>query len=397
MAIIVSACLLGEKVRYNKSDKAHAKIMELMRRGAEIVSVCPEMLGGLPTPRPPAEISSCGRVLTKDGCDLSQNYDEGAQRTCAAATANLVPLAILKEKSPACGVKLVYDGTHTSTLIPGSGVAAKALMQKGVHVMSEVDVEALEPTVEHPIALILGSGLAKLSEHIKVVRHIPYTQIEDFPQDARPVEGHIYEAQVGTLDGVPVVVYPGRVHLYQGYSAKEVTSLVRHAHKLGCRSIVLSCASGALAHTQLGLAVHTDQINLTARSPLMDTKLSSEVESPFTDMSVPYHPYFIELCKMVAAQQQIPLHEAIYAGVTGPAYETPAEAAYLEKLGATHVGMSMVLETIQAKALGMNVLGLTLATNHAGAKDVSHQDVLEASRKAQDQFQMLVRGFLTLL
>ena len=96
------------------------------------------------------------------------------------------------------------------------------------------------------MAIVLGSGLGRLGSFVKTVRRIPYSRIKGFPQDARPVLGHAFEAKLGTLDGVPVVVYPGRIHLYQGYSAYEVTSLVRHAHSLGCKSIVFACATGAV-------------------------------------------------------------------------------------------------------------------------------------------------------
>ena len=119
--------------------------------------------------------------------------------------------------------------------------------------MSKEDlVEYCAPSMEHPVAIVLGSGLGALADRVKVVRRIPYEDIDGFPQEALPIEGHRFEVLVGTIDGVPVVVYPGRVHLYQGYNALQVTSLVRHAHRLGCRDIILTCASGAVRDAKPG-------------------------------------------------------------------------------------------------------------------------------------------------
>ena len=98
--------------------------------------------------------------------------------------------------------------------------------------MSKEDlVEYCAPSMEHPVAIVLGSGLGALADRVKVVRRIPYEDIDGFPQEALPIEGHRFEVLVGTIDGVPVVVYPGRVHLYQGYNALQVTSLVRHQNQ----------------------------------------------------------------------------------------------------------------------------------------------------------------------
>ena len=136
--------------------------------------------------------------------------------------------------------------------------------------MSKEDlVEYCAPSMEHPVAIVLGSGLGALADRVKVVRRIPYEDINGFPQEALPIEGHRFEVLVGTIDGVPVVVYPGRVHLYQGYNALQVTSLVRHAHRLGCRDIILTCASGAVRDAKPGtFGLITDQMNLTGHNPL---------------------------------------------------------------------------------------------------------------------------------
>ena len=134
--------------------------------------------------------------------------------------------------------------------------------------VSEEIVRECRPSVEHPVAIVLGSGLGHLGSLVRAVRRIDYRDIDGFPLSARPVAGHRFEATVGTIDDVPVVVYPGRIHLYQGYSAAEVTSLVRHAHHLGCRDIIFACATGAVpGMAPMGLGILTDQIEPHGAQP----------------------------------------------------------------------------------------------------------------------------------
>ena len=254
-----------------------------------------------------------------------------------------------------------------------------------------------KPTVEHPIAIVLGSGLGALAERVRVVRNIPYSDIDGFPVEAVPVAGHRYEVLVGEIDEVPVVVYPGRVHMYQGYDALEVTSLVRHAHKLGCRSIVLSCASGAVRDIEPGtVGLITDQINLTGRNPLAsaDGVAAAELDVPFVPMAGAYSAYLSQLAREAASEQGIELAEGTYVGLLGPTYETAAEIRMLASFGADYVGMSTVCETIMARALGMQVLGLTLVTNKAGRADNNHAEVLKAADVAAEATQSIALGVL---
>ena len=264
--------------------------------------------------------------------------------------------------------------------------------------VTEETVRACRPSVEHPVAIVLGSGLGHLGSLVRPVRRIDYRDIEGFPLSARPVAGHRFEATVGTIDEVPVVVYPGRIHLYQGYSAAEVTSLVRHAHHLGCRDVVFACATGAVpGNAGVGLGILSDQINLTGRNPLAEWDGLRDVESPFVDMNEAYSPYLRALARGVADDLGIHVEEGVYAGVLGPCFETPAEVAALRALGVSYVGMSTVNEVIMARALGMHVLGLTLAANESGAPAVSHDTVLEAAGRHAEDFESLVRGVLRLL
>ena len=396
MRVAISSCLLGAPVRYDGGSKPISEVIELAQK-VEVVRVCPETASGLPVPRPPAEQRE-GRVYLSDGRDVTREFDLGARRCLNALGRSPVSLAVLKAKSPSCGVGLVYDGTYSGRLVPGRGVFAARLEEEGVCVVTEDTVKSCKPSVEHPVAIVLGSGLGHLGSLVRPVRRIDYRDIEGFPMSAKPVEGHRFEATVGTIDDVPVVVYPGRIHLYQGYSAAEVTALVRHAHHLGCRDIVFACATGAVpGQAHVGLGILTDQINLTGRNPLAEWDGLRDVESPFVDMNDAYSPYLRTLARGVADDLGIAVEEGVYAGVLGPCFETPAEVAALRTLGVSYVGMSTVCEVIMARALDMNVLGLTLAANESGATGVSHESVLEAAGRHAEDFERLVRGVLRLL
>lgn len=396
MRVAISACLLGAPVRYDGGSKPSAEVQRLAER-VDVVRVCPETASGLPVPRPPAEQVG-GRVLLADGRDVTEEFALGAEHCAGLVSRPPVSLAVLKAKSPSCGVGLVYDGTYSGRLVAGQGVFAERLEREGICVVTEETVRACRPSVEHPVAIVLGSGLGHLGSLVRPVRRIDYRDIEGFPLSARPVAGHSFEATVGTIDEVPVVVYPGRIHLYQGYSAAEVTSLVRHAHHLGCRDIVFACATGAVpGNAGVGLGILSDQINLTGRNPLAEWDGLRDVESPFVDMNEAYSPYLRALARGVADDLGIHVEEGVYAGVLGPCFETPAEVAALRALGVSYVGMSTVNEVIMARALGMHVLGLTLAANESGAPAVSHDTVLEAAGRHAEDFESLVRGVLRLL
>lgn len=406
MNLVVSACLMGEACRYDGGSKPCAEVQALSRRvracGGNVCPVCPERAGGLPVPRPPAEIMG-ERVLARDGRDVTAAFERGAQRSVREACAHGVPpLAVLKAKSPSCGVGLVYDGTYSGQLTVGDGVFSRLLQKKGVVVATEDDVRVCRPSVEHPVAVVLGSGLGHLAGLVKPVRRISYYDMPGFPASARPVAGHSFEATVGTINGVPVVVYPGRPHLYQGFTAVEVTSLVRHARRLGCRVVVFACATGAIPDmARPGLGIICDHINLTGHNPLrgysgQERELAS-VDDDFFDMVDVYTPYLRGVARGVAGDLGIELGEGVLAGVLGPSFETPAEAAALGRLGVSYVGMSTVCEAIMAHALGMRVLGLTLAANYAGKPGISHHSVLMAARYHSEDFERLMCGILKLL
>ena len=229
MHIAVSACLLGERCRYDGGTKPDEAVIRLSGK-TEPVPICPERLSGLPIPRPPAEIRD-GHVYLRDGRDVTEEFETGAKCALARVREQPVPLAVLKAKSPSCGAGLIYDGSYSGRTIEGDGVFARLLEEEGITVVSETTVESVHPSVEHPVAIILGTGLGHLKSLVHPVRRIDYHDIEGFPDEAQPMPGHTFEATIGTIDNVPVIVYPGRIHLYQGYSASEICALVRHAHR----------------------------------------------------------------------------------------------------------------------------------------------------------------------
>lgn len=136
--IIVSACLAGIRCRYDGKDNANEKVMDLVKKG-NAIPVCPEQLGGLPTPRIPAEIID-DQVLNKKGINVTKNFVKGAQETLRLAKLANCTEAILKQGSPSCGYGKVYDGSHTGRVIEGMGLTAQILSQNGIHVLTEEDL-----------------------------------------------------------------------------------------------------------------------------------------------------------------------------------------------------------------------------------------------------------------
>ena len=139
MKLLVSACLLGVCCRYDGDSKAYPE-MEKLARCHTLVPVCPEQLGGLPTPRPPAERRAAG-VFNREGADVTAAYDRGAREVLRLARLYGCTVAILKERSPACGSGKIYDGTFTKTLVDGYGAAAELLAKNGIRVLGESDLE----------------------------------------------------------------------------------------------------------------------------------------------------------------------------------------------------------------------------------------------------------------
>ncbi|HTU81910.1 MAG TPA: purine-nucleoside phosphorylase [Candidatus Acidoferrales bacterium] len=237
------------------------------------------------------------------------------------------------------------------------------------------DAETVENTAggKVDVALVLGSGLSSMIGGAFAYRAIPYDRLLGMPVSS--LEGHAGEALVGTWREKRILVFAGRSHLYQGFSAQQVTTSVRLAHAAGARAIVLTNAAGSL-DPQLAvgsLMLISDHINLTGRNPLVGTT----VRDPFIDMCDAYSPRMRDIVKRVAKPEHR-VTEGIYAGVLGPSYETPAEAAFMRQIGARACGMSTVLEAILARSLGLSVLGISAITNVAGARG-PHSEIVAAA------------------
>jgi len=246
------------------------------------------------------------------------------------------------------------------------------------------------------VGLVLGSGLGALADRLEGAVSIPYEEIPEFP--AASVAGHAGRLVVGTLGGVPVAAMQGRVHAYEGWSAGDLTFGVRLLAATGVRALLVTNAAGAV---NPGLAPGdlvriTDQLNLTGLNPLTGPN-DERIGPRFPDMSQPYDPQLGALLDASAARLGIGLGTGVYAGVSGPSYETPAEIRMLRTLGADLVGMSTVLEVIAARHAGIRVAAVSLVTNLAAGlagKPLSHTDVLAAGEGARDRVTRLAMAWV---
>lgn len=238
------------------------------------------------------------------------------------------------------------------------------------------------------VAIVLGSGLSQAVCDRIDGRDIAY---EKLGAPGAGVAGHPGKARVGTWVGKRVAAFAGRAHLYEGYSAREVTYTVRLAAACGAKTIVLTNAAGGLdpAYARGDVMLIADHLNLTG-----DTPLRPGSHEPFLDLTDAYAPRLRALARERA--HGATLREGVYAGVRGPQYETPAEREALRRLGADAVGMSTVLEAIAARSLGMDVLGLSLIANaNSSTVAVSHTDVLAAATTGGAWIATIVEGILS--
>jgi len=224
------------------------------------------------------------------------------------------------------------------------------------------------------IGIVLGSGLGPLADAVSVERTIPFSEA-GLP--ASSVPGHAGAFVIGRLEGVPVVLMKGRVHLYEGHSAALVTAGIRWMADLGVCGVILTNAAGTLnpAYPPGTWMMLADHLNLTGTSPLEGAE--------FIDMSTSYDPVWRDEFRLAAQTSGVVLHEGVYAGLRGPQYETPAEVRMLRTLGADAVGMSTVLETIRARSLGLPVAAFSCLTNWAAgitADPLDHREVLETGK-----------------
>lgn len=228
------------------------------------------------------------------------------------------------------------------------------------------------------IGIVLGSGLGPLADAVEVEREVSFAEA-GLP--ASSVPGHAGKFVFGKLAGASVVLMKGRVHLYEGHGAREVTSGIRWMAEHGISKLILTNAAGTLNpdFAPGSWMMLSDHLNLTGTSPL--------VGADFIDMSVAYDAEWRATFRDAAVSSDMTLHEGVYAGLRGPQYETPAEIRMLRTVGADAVGMSTVLETIQARSLNLPVVAFSCLTNWAAgitSAHLDHHEVLETGKQSAD-------------
>lgn len=245
-------------------------------------------------------------------------------------------------------------------------------------------------------AIILGTGLGALVDHIEDKQFIPYTQIPNFPVST--VEGHSGNLIFGNLAGKRVIAMQGRFHYYEGYDMKEVTFPVRVFKALGVETLYVSNAAGGMnPEFEVGdIMTISDHINLFPENPLRG-KNYNELGPRFPAMTTAYSPRLKKLANEIAAEKGIRLKEGVYVGTPGPTFETPAEYEYFRIIGGDAVGMSTVPEVIVANHAGMEVYGISVITD-LGGKDIkevpSHEEVQQAAVKAQPKMLEIIKGLV---
>lgn len=248
-----------------------------------------------------------------------------------------------------------------------------------------------------PRALVtLGSGLGGLAEAIDSPVSIPYGSIPYMNPCTAP--GHTGRFLAGTVEGIPVLCMQGRLHPYEGYTPLEVTFPVRLAARMGAGVFIATNATGAInpSFHPGQIVLVTDHINLTGQNPLVGPNLDGEGPR-FPDMTHAYTPRLRELARKAADECGYGLAEGIYLGLTGPSFETPAEIRAFRVMGADLVGMSTVWEVIVAAHCGMEVLGLSMATNMAAGmldEPISTAEIDAAAAAGAADMTAIVRGVL---
>jgi purine-nucleoside phosphorylase len=247
-------------------------------------------------------------------------------------------------------------------------------------------------TAKPETAIILGSGLGRLTEEIEIENQISYADIPNFPVST--VEGHQGRLIFGKLGGKDIMAMEGRFHYYEGYSMKEVTFPVRVMYELGIKNLFVSNAAGGM-NTQFSigdLMIIEDQINALPENPLRGKNIPTGPRFP--SMHEPYCKEYISIVEQIAAENGIKVQKGVYLATQGPTYETPAEYRMFRIWGGDAVGMSTVPEVIVAVHCGMKVFGMSIITDLGGfaeAVKVTHEEVTAAANAAQPRMTLLMR------
>jgi len=254
------------------------------------------------------------------------------------------------------------------------------------------------------IGLILGSGLNPLADAVENAIRIPYETIPNFTQPS--VEGHAGQLVLGELEGLSVIVMQGRVHFYEGYPMQQVVFPVRVMQVMGIKTLIVTNAAGGLdPEFQPGdlmlLSDHLNLMGMTGNNPLFGPNDPS-LGPRFPDMSQAYDPELRSIARAVAQEHDLPMHEGVYAGLSGPSFETPADIRFLRIIGVNAVGMSTVPEVTIARHGGIRVMGVSGISNVAiteptPGQEATHEEVLAAGQEIVPRLTSLVRGVLARL
>jgi len=257
------------------------------------------------------------------------------------------------------------------------------------------DAVLVRTTLRPRIAIVLGSGLGAFAEQLQNATAVPYSDLPHFPQST--VVGHSGRLVVGSFENVPLAVMQGRVHAYEGYTSEEVVFPIRVLARMGVTQVILTNAAGGInpAFRQGQLVLIADHINLTGRNPIVGPH-DDRFGARFFDLSEAYSARLRRLAHQAGHALDMRLDEGVYCSVLGPSFETPAEIRAFATLGADLIGMSTVQETIAARQMGIEVLGISCVTNLAAGlqeEPLSHEEVLETGRAVES----LLAGLLARL
>lgn len=267
-----------------------------------------------------------------------------------------------------------------------------------------VDVIRQRTTQQPTIGLVLGSGLGSLADTLGNATAIPYDEIPGWPTST--VHGHAGRLVIGELEGHTVVAQQGRAHFYEGYSMQKITFPIRVMHLLGINTLILTNAAGGVdpSYSVGDLMLINDHINfpgMTGSNPLMGPN-DERIGPRFVGLAQAYDRELRVIARHIASENDIPLHEGVYAAVSGPSFETPAEIRMLRTIGANAVGMSTVHEVLVARHAGIRVMacsGITnVAIDHVDSElETNHEEVLEAGLVIVPRLKAVLTGVLQTL
>lgn len=246
------------------------------------------------------------------------------------------------------------------------------------------------------VGIVLGTGLGGLSDEIEKEISIPYQEIPNFPVST--VSGHEGALILGTLSGCPVVALHGRFHYYEGYDMQTLTFPMRVMKELGIEELFLSNASGGVdPKYEIGdIMLIKDHINLLPSNPLIGPN-DERLGPRFLDMSQVYDPERIAEAERIADEAEIQVQKGVYAAISGPTFETPAEYSYIRKIGADAIGMSTVPEAITARHMGVKCFAVSVITDlgvEGKIHEVSHEEVKKEAAKVEHRMTHIIKEML---